>query len=289
MKKLLPFFCFLFVNISISQNLIKKEGNIQITKIGYFINHEKGSKKSKTEKTEYFFDEKGNILEILKYGNHHEKKLSKIGQIQHFKYENNKLIFSEEYTTECFCEKCNKDYTKYFYNEKDELINEKTYNELKDSLIFDVTYINDKTIKETHSNQLTYYQSIFNSDNKIIELNQVFEESKKIRWQKKYEYLDHFIFINFQTFYGDGTDYNSKEIICLNYNNQILSREIFHLTKTTFKYSYSGNYSFHDIIKEIKEYNYEDKLDRITEFKVIKSINLNKNEVRQKINKILIE
>lgn len=226
----------------------KKIGAFAITGTGYSFNEK--NKKRKISKSKFYFDEYGKILEKIEYGKHHYNKLKVIGKIEQFYYDNEKLVLSKSYNS--YCKSCEyyQFYTKYEYNKDQILITEKTYRSLNDSLSMEVKHVDKSNIKETHFGESTFYQYIYDSENRLTQLNQVFEETKKIRWQYIYEYLDSCRIGNFQTYYGDGKENSKKEIECFDSQKRLTSKEIIDNYKTKVIYAYSKK----GILKEIKEY-----------------------------------
>ena len=92
-KVILVLILFSFSKIN-SQKIAKSNGEIKITKIGYFIN--KKNKKKRNSKSKFYFDNFGKILEKIEYGRHHFNRLNVIGKINQFFYEKNKLIMIVE-------------------------------------------------------------------------------------------------------------------------------------------------------------------------------------------------
>lgn len=268
-----------------SQKIEKEIGEIKITKESYYFEDYKKSKKRKTEKAEFYFDNFGKILEKISFGRHHYNKLNLIGKIEQYTYENDKLKLSKSYTSSCKSCDYYQFYTKYNYDKNNVLINENTYYANNDSLFMAINYVDKLNIKETHFNESTFYQKIYDSENRIIQLNQIFEDTKKIRWQYLYEYNDNCKIGNFQTYYGDGKENSKKEIECFDLQKRIISKEIINYGKTKMVYKYYEN----GIINEIEEYESsiekEDyKLIRLTKIKVNKKSDNLTSETVKKLN-----
>jgi len=278
-------FLIAFSNIY-SQKIEKKIGTYKITKVGFFFSNK--NMKSKIHKSEFYFDDFGKILEKIKYGRHHYNNLNIIGEIEQFNYDKDKLELSKNYASSC--KSCEYDYfyTKYIYDKNSDLINENSYYGQNDSLFMSINYVDKPNIRDTHFNQSTFYQKIYDSENRIIQLNQIFEDTKKIRWQYLYEYIDNCKIGNFQTYYGDGKENSKREIECFNLQNRIISKEIIASYRIKFFYKYYKD----GLIKEIKKYHSfsdgEYKLESIIKFKIYKTAKLN-GEVIRKINIDLIE
>lgn len=270
-----------------SQKIEKKIGAYKITKVGYFFNDK--NKKRKISKSEFYFNDFGNILEKITYGRHHYNKLNIIGKIEQFNYSKDKLELSKSYTSSCKSCEYYQFYTKYNYDKNNVLINENKYYGQNDSLFMAINYVDKPNIKETHFNELTFYQKIYDSENRIIQLNQIFEDTKEIRWQYLYEYIDSCKIGNFQTYYGDGKENSKREIECFDLQKRIISKEIITGYKTKILYSYSKE----GLLIEINEYqsfsDSEYKLKYKLKFKIKgKTAKLN-DEIIRKINTKLIE
>lgn len=283
-RVILILFVIFFSNLS-SQNLIKEVGDIKVALRIYSI--DENQKKKNIGKSKYFFDSSGNIQEIISYGRHHNNNLRLIGSIIHFIYDDE--ILKEKIKYQSYCKRCkfNKQYERFTYDNKNRLINEKSFNE-NDSIYNETNYVYKKNTKETyHLNGSTYLQEKYDSKNRIIELNQIFKNSKKIRWQYLYTYKENCKIKKFQTYYGDGKDYSEREVSCYDLKNRLISEEEFssYKTKITISYSKKG------FVKEIKEYACFDKTDNyelqsIIKFKITsKKID---SSILEKINSKLI-
>nr|WP_321222929.1 hypothetical protein [uncultured Psychroserpens sp.] len=270
-----------------SQIIAKKIGDIKITEIGYSINEK--NKRKKISKSEFYFDNSGNILEAISYGRHHYNKLNVVGTINQFYYKDGKLVMSKKYKSSCKSCEFYSLYTKYDYDFNDRLIVENKYYEEDDSLSASIKYIHTQNTKETHQDTSTYLQEVYDSENKIIELNQRFEDTKKIRWQYLYDYIDNCRIGNFQTYYEDGDQNSKKEIYCYDSEKRLISKEIISNYKTKIEYSYSDK----GFVNEVKEFQCFDESDNyelkyIIKFKIKLRIDKSKIEILKKINAELI-
>ncbi|ESU21249.1 hypothetical protein FCR2A7T_06770 [Flavobacterium cauense R2A-7] len=269
-----------------SQKIEKKIGAYKITEVGYSFDNE--NEKRKISKSEFYYNDFGKILEKITYGRHHYNKLNIIGRIEQFYYNKDKLELSKSYSSSCKTCDYYQLYTKYIYDENNVLIKENSYYSENDSLFMTISYVVKPNLKETHFSESTFYQKIYDSQNRIIQLNQIFEDTKKIRWQYLYEYIDSCKIGNFQTYYGDGRENYKQEIECFDSQNRIISKEIIDGSKTKILYLYSKE----GLLKEIKEYqsfsDREYKLKYILKFKIKgKTAKLN-GEILSKINTELI-
>lgn len=246
-------------------------------------------KKKKISKSDFYFDSTGKILEKIKYGKHHFNKFNVIGQIEQFSYSNNKLDLSRKYISDCKSCSYYQYYSRFKYNLDNKLIIENTFRAENDSLFMSAEYIYKPRIEEIHFNSLTYYEYKYDDENRIIEQNQIFENTNKVRWKKEFAYLKNKRICKFQTFYGDDNENSEVEISTYNSENEIISRETFReKSKTRLQYYYNK----HGIIEEIEEYESIEKseyeLKYITKFKICKKIkNINK-KVLEEINKELV-
>jgi hypothetical protein len=281
--KILIFFLIIFIN-SYSQKIEKRIGAIKIKKESFLI-----EKKKKISKSDFYFNSSGMILEKIKYGKHHFNKLNTIGEIEQFLYSNDKLELTRKYISDC--QNCSyyQYYSKLKYNFDNKLINQNTFRGENDSLFMSAQYIYKPKIEEIHFNSLTYYENKYDDENRIIEQNQIFEKTNKIRWKKEFAYLKNKRVCKFQTYYGDNNENSEVEITTYNSENEIISRETFReKNKTRLQYYYNKR----GIIEEIEEYESIEKseyeLKYSTKFKICKKIkNINK-KVIEEINKELI-
>jgi len=287
MKQIIPILFIITFSKIYSQNIEKKIGTFKITEVGYSF--EEKNKKIKISKSVFYFDEYGKTLEKIKYGRHHYNKLNVIGKIEQFYYDKDKLVLSKSYTSSCKSCDYYQFYTKYHYNKDKILINETTYYGKNDSLFMEVIYVDKPNIRETHFSESTFYQNIYNSENRLIQLNQVFEDTKKIRWQYLYEYRDNCRIGNFQTYYGDGKENSKQEIEYFDSQKRLISKEIIDSYKTKMIYTYSEN----GILEEIKEYqsfgNEEYKLSYTLKLSFKGKTEKLNSDIIGKINSELIE
>jgi hypothetical protein len=266
-----------------SQKIEKEIGEIKITKEGYYFEDYLKSKKRKVSKSEFYFDEFGKILEKISYGRQHYNKLNVIGDIEQYFYEKEKLISQKHWISSCENAKFSEFNTNYIYDEKDLLIEKNCSYLISGNETFIYKYEKNKI--EIHSGNY-YIQKVYDNQKRIIECNQVFEETNKIRWQYLYEYRDNCRIANFQTYYGDGKEHSKKEMVYYDSKNRIISKEIidyYGKTKTVYKYSKNG------IINEIEEY--ENSLEkeaynllRLTKIKINKFPKRLTEENAEKIN-----
>lgn len=283
------FYIIFFLSITqlFSQKIEKRIGDYKITFSTYRF--EDSKKKNKIGKEEIYFDSLGKTLEKIKYGRHHYNKLNVIGTIEQFQYENEQLIFSKKYIS--YCKSCQFDelYTKYIYNNKNKIIKETTFKKENDSVFISLEYTRKGKTIEIYSDNYTYIQKIYDDNSKLIELNQVFEDSNKIRWQYLYKYGENWTEANFQTYYGDGKDYTKREIETFDIQNRIISKEIIAEYNTKSIYTYSKN----GLLNEIKEYNSygngEYELEYSTKYKFKGKTRKLNSEVLNKLNAVLIE
>ena len=169
------------------------------------------------------------------------------------------------------------------------LIRENIYYGESDSLFMSFDYINKLNNKEIHSNSTTYIENKYDDENRIIEQNQIFEETKKIRWKKEFVYSTNIQVNKFETFYGDGNENAKIEIVKYDNKKRIVTREIFReKSKTLLCYYYAEN----GIIKEITEsesHNENYKLTYTTCFKIKRKNKYIDKLTVEKINSQLID
>lgn len=289
MKQIILILFFLSISKIYSQKIEKRIGDIHITREGYYFDNNQKSNKRKISKSEYYFNDKGQILETISYGTSHSNNLKLIGQIEQFFYVNDKLDLSKRYSTECNTCEFYLYYNKYKYDDSDNLISSNSYYGNNDSLFMPITYIYKPNITEKHFGESTYYEKKYDSINRIIELNQRFEDTKIIRWQHSYKYLGNSTVGIFQTYYHDKMDHTEFEIKTYDFEKKLISYEKIGLLKSKKEYTYSKE----GFLTKIKEYrlnidgNYE--LERLTKFKVHKKQKYLKPIYLQKIYSQLIE
>jgi hypothetical protein len=276
---------FLSITQLFSQNIEKRIGDYKVDLSTYRFSE--SEKKIKFQKAEIYFDNSGEILEIIGYGRHHYNKLSIIGYIEQFEYQNGKLKISKKFTSVCKSCEFDETVTKYNYNNKNELINEISLNAENDSIIMSLNYLKTENSLEIHSGEFTYIQKIFDNNLKILELNQIYEDTKKLRWQYLFSYGNNWKRSNFQTYYGDGKESSKTEIEYFDNKNRIITKEIisYSITKITYTYSKKG------LLKEIKEYeshNDKLKLKYIKQYNYKGNVRKLNNEAIKKINVELI-
>ena len=263
-----------------SQKIEREIGEIKITQEGYYFEDYLKSKKRKVSKSTIYFDNSGKILEKISYGRQHYNKLYLIGDIEQYSYEKEKLTSKQHWISSCENESFSVYNTQLIYDEHNILTEEIFSNPISEPFVY--KYENNKT--EIHSGKF-FIQKIFDEQKRIVECNQVFEETNKIRWQYLYEYRDNCRIANFQTNYGDGKENSKKEIIIFDKDNRKISEEIIDYSKTKLIYKYSKN----GIIEEIGEYESslekeECKLLRLTKIKINKSPKKLTKETIKKIN-----
>lgn len=266
-----------------TQKIEREVGPIKIT---YETYHLKDSKKTKTEKSKYYFDDTGKLLEKISFGNQHSRKLNFIGEIEQFTYLDEKIISEKRWYSDCICKngKFITYTTDYFYDENNLLIKKLFSNPITPPFLY--KYEENKT--EIHSGDY-YTQQIFDNQKRLIQFNQMSEATNKIRWQYLYEYQDNITIAHFQTYYGDGKENSKTETRYYDLQKRIKSEEIINYNKTKILYEYSKD----GILNKIKEYESsiksEDyKLLRMTKIKVNRKRTSLSTEAIKKINSQLI-
>lgn len=284
MKQIILILSLFYFLESFSQKIEKKIGEFRITEESFSV-----ESKMKINKSDFYFDKSGNILEKIKFGRHHYNKLNIIGEIEQYTYSDSKLLKSKKYISSCRNCPFSLYFSKYSYNNENMLIRENVYYGESDSLFMSFDYINKLNTKEIHSNSTTYIENKYDDENRIIEQNQIFEETKKIRWKKEYVYSTNIQVNKFETFYGDGNENAKIEIIKYDSHKRIVTREIFReKTKTLLCYYYAEN----GIIKEITEsenHNENYKLTHTTFFKIKRKEKYIDKLTVEKINSQLID
>lgn len=261
--KILILLLFSFFN-SYSQKIEKKIGDFRITKESFFVENKK-----KINKSDFYFDKSGKILEKIKFGRHHYNKLNIIGEIEQYFYSDNNLFLSKRYVSSCRNCSFSLYLSKYNYNDN-KLIHKNVYRGESDTLFMSLDYKYKPNAKEIHSNSSTYIENKYDNKNRITEQSQIFEDTKKVRWKKKFVYAINFQVNKFETYYGDGDENTEVEIIEYDSQKRIISKEVIReKSKTFFHYYYAPN----GIIKKIEEsesYNDKYELKYTTNFKIKK-------------------
>ncbi|WP_447636612.1 hypothetical protein [Flavobacterium microcysteis] len=261
--KILILLLFYFVN-SYSQKIERKIGDFRITRESFFVEGKK-----KISKSDFYFDKSGKILEKIGFGRHHYHKLNIIGEIEQYFYSDNKLLLSKRYVSSCRNCSFSLYLSKYNYDD-DKLIHKNVYRGESDSLFMSFDYKYKPNAEEIHSNSSTYIENKYDDKNRIIKQSQIFEDTKKVRWEKKFVYAITFQVNKFQTYYGDGDENTKMEIIQYDSQKRITSKEVLREKSKTFFYYY---YAQNGIIKKIEEsesYNDKYELKYITNFKIKK-------------------
>lgn len=276
---------FLSISQLFSQNIVKRIGEYKVDISTYRFSESK--KKITIGKSEFYFDISGKILEKISYGKHHYNKLNVIGNIEQFEYQNDIVKLSRKYTS--WCKTCGFDEidTEYNYNSKNELINEILLNVENDSIIMRLNYLKEGNSLEIHSGESTYIQKIFDDNLKLIELNQIYEDTNKLRWQYHFSYGNNWKRSNFKTYYGNGKENSKTELEYYDKTNRIITKEILSNFKTKIVYVYSKK----GLLKEIKEYESFDnnfELKYTIQYKLKGKIRKLNNETIKKINNELI-
>lgn len=280
-SKILVLLLFSFFN-SYSQKIEKKIGDFKITEESF-----QAENKKKISKSDFFFDKSGKILEKIKFGRHHYRKLNIIGEIEQYSYSDIKLLFSKRYVSSCRNCSFTLYFSKYIYDDN-KLIHENVYRGESDTLFMSLDYKYKPNSKEIHSNSSTYIENKYDDQNRITEQSQIFEDTKKVRWKKEFVYAINFQVNKFQTYYGDGNENTEMEIIKYDSQKRIISKEVIRDKSKTFFYYY---YAQNGIIKKIEESeNYNDKyeLKYTTNFKIKKREESVDSLTVEKINSQLI-
>jgi hypothetical protein len=201
------------------QELPKKDGCIEIKKVNHYFFHNKKDEQTKkisnTANRPYlllYLDTLGNVIEKVGYGKHHNTNLRLLDFVEQNEFENGRLTNTIKYNTD-YDKNISADYkTKYFYNNTNQLIQEKELYSKTDSLFmqFDYEYDANGNKTKTIINPTYYYQRTFDKQSKISSLKQIYDS--KLRWEWTYTYTDTTRIGEFKTFYNDGKDYTQKEI-----------------------------------------------------------------------------
>ncbi|PWH82062.1 hypothetical protein DIS18_12415 [Algibacter marinivivus] len=295
MKRITFILCCIISSFTFGQELTKKVGDIEIRLIEHYYkrnsNYELTKRKSNNLNRPFvkmFFDSHGNLLKKIKYGTHHNSDLKLIGRVQVFTYLNKRLDSTLEYYSECFCEKKIEPYfySRYKYNKSDLLKEELTYVYSTDSLQSKKTFEYNSNLNKIKSfiNPTYYYQSEFDSLNRITILKQIYED--KVRWDWKYNYTNNQRIGIFQTYYKDGKDYSKKEIQTFNGNGLLIETEEKYISRSGLDVKTKIFYDENGMISKIEQYEAYGKeyvFVSYTDIKIKSKLELNSNIV-EKIN-----
>jgi hypothetical protein len=201
-----------------------------------------------------YFDSTGIFLKSVSFGKHHNTDLRLTDKINIYEYLNDKLIKSVEYESDYDKNVYPNWKSKYLYNQKGELINESTYYFENDSLFFKTTFEYDLNSNKVKSifNPTYYYQSEFDSLNRIKSLKQIYES--ELRWDWNYNYSDNDRIGVFRTYYNDGKDYSKKEIQKYNQQGSVIETEEVHVSKRGIDKKTKIYYYENGLIKKIEHY-----------------------------------
>jgi len=210
---------FLLFTSAFGQDLPRKDGCIEIKKVNHYFLHNKKEKQTKktsnTANRPYlllYLDTLGNVIEKAGYGKHHNTDLRLLDFVEQNEFENGRLINTVKYNTD-YEKNISSDYkTKYIYNNRNLLIQEKVVYYKNDSLfmLFDYEYDSVGNKTKTIFNPTYYYQRTFDNKSKILSLRQIYDN--KLHWEWTYTYTDTTRIGEFRTYYNDGKDYTKKEI-----------------------------------------------------------------------------
>lgn len=261
MKRTITIILVFFTLSVFGQNLPDKIGEIEIQMIShhYKRNSDFDLTKRKTNNknrpfNKLYFNSKGLLVKQINFGKQHNTDLKLTDYIKVFKYSGNKLIESINYESDYEKNIYPNWMDKYTYNQKGQLIDESTYYNKSDSLFFKKTYeydLNSNEIK-TIFNPTYYYQSDYDSINRITSLKQIYDN--KIRWEWKFKYSLNKRTGIFQTHYKDDKDYSKKEIETYDFKNRIIEREETHISKSGLDEKVKLYYHENKILKRIEYY-----------------------------------
>ncbi|MEO9257085.1 MAG: hypothetical protein ABI207_01815 [Crocinitomicaceae bacterium] len=278
-----------------SQELTEKVGEIEVQLIFHYFKTDSYNKptKKKTNKkngrnTKMYFDSNGVLLKKIGFGKHHKTDLRLTDYIRVYKYDNYKLTQSIEYESDYEKNIYPNWKSKFIYNKKGQLIDDSMFYYQTDSLFQQTTYEYDLNSNEAKSifNPTYYYQSEYDSINRITSLKQIFDD--KLRWEWNYIYSDNQRIGIFQTNYNDGKDYSKKEIQTFNKNGLLIETEEKYVSKSGLDQKVKISYDKNGIISKIEQYEtYGTEREYVfvsfTELKIKSKLELNSN-IAEKIN-----
>ena len=153
----------------------------------------------------------GNLIFKKGFGTIHNPDLQILGLIDSNFYRNGNLIRTIEYRSYCDSLPEPEFKTCYTYNERKQMVQERTYRHDTDSLILKYTYEYDDhgNIVKTILDPTYYYFKKFNEEGQLSSYGQIY--NNQLRWEWKYEYVDSTRIGLFETYYNDGKDYLKRE------------------------------------------------------------------------------
>lgn len=215
MKTLNIILTCLFFTSAFGQELPKKNGCIEINKVNHYKKGEQTKKTSNKSNRPYlilYLDSLGTVIEKVGYGKHHNTDLRLLDFVEQNKFENGRLTNTIKYNTD-YHKNISADYkTIYFYNNANQLIQEKILYFKNDSLFmqFDYEYDSNGNKTKTIFNPTHYHKRAFDKQAKIQSLQQIYDS--KLRWEWIYTYTDTTRIGEFKTYYNDGKDYTKQEV-----------------------------------------------------------------------------
>jgi hypothetical protein len=221
MKFLFSVIIILACQISYSQKVPAKKGDIQIEIISHYLKRNKDfdltkkiSNRANRPDAVYYLDKNGVLLEKIGYGKHHNNSLKLMDYIEVYEYDTENGNLKSMVKWESDYQKNIYPYwkTKYLYNTKNNLTKELTYYAENDSLFMTVGYEYDhnNNLAKTILSPTHYRENVYDTKNQKIQYRSFFEN--KLYWEYNFTYTDSTCLGIFQTHYADGKNYTREEI-----------------------------------------------------------------------------
>lgn len=284
MKTITLFFLSLFSTSLFAQRSNKE---IEIKKISHYCKKDKYGKlttrlsnSKNTPDRSYYLDTLGNILKKIslpftEVNTYHDGKIA----------ETVTLVIGKKEVKPFYK-------TKYFYNEKSQLIKEIDCDYDTDSvrLKFDYEYDSLGNKIKTLFSPTHFYFRTFDSASRIISLKQIYEN--QLQWEYVYTYTDTSRVGNFKTYYNDGKDYTKRETEIYKKGNLIQTEERYTSEDgiSEMKKIYYSENGLLNKIEFYKSYPSDNifELEKYTQIKIKTDFRFNQ-ELIQSINGTLLE
>jgi hypothetical protein len=244
------------------QNLTEKIGEIEVKLIvhNFIRNSDYELTKRKTNKrnrpyAKMYFDKNGSLLKYINYGKHHNTDLRPIDKISLLKYNKSGNKIREDIWETDYEKNLSHKYYKIFdFDENKNLISEKMYDMVSDTLFMKTDYwYNEKgQYQGIKFDSTYYYQREYSNKEKLIKFSQI--SDKKLRWEWNYTYSKNQRIGFFQTHYNDGKDYSKKEIRTYDNQGRLVEIEELQITEDGLEEKTKIYYDKSGIIKKIEEY-----------------------------------
>lgn len=251
MKIYLTFLLTILIETGIWGQIIPTEnGAVKVEVSTFFFkrtkDYELTRKTIKTDLAKYFFDTKGNLIEEVHYGKHHNNSLKLLDRVEQYYYSpSGQLTKNKQWDTDYHKNIHYSYYTNYMHDNEGRLVDVVTYTD-KDSVFMHTTieYISDKSITRIGKSQTIIRE--YDKDKKIISKKQLWDNDTKTNWIIRYSCNEDCIIEDFDSYYDDSVrDYSKRKINCYE-NNRLVEITEYYVDKDgtnekkTFVYGQRG-------------------------------------------------